>query len=286
MIRHFLDTRADISTKSTVKSYPAESIPRLVERFFYWPGLREILPVFSRDKLKKIGIPLINPNKDTSTWDSSGVIMKLGKGYKLCFYQKRYCKGAGKLCDKNDFCPDFREKGSCFGSEKRGSKGCKTFPMPGEIDTSKPVVLVEGEIDALAAAAMGIENIFSTGGTNALTKPLILKYLMDAPEIILCFDADEAGRKASGIEALEENDKRRSNIPQTISQAGYTGKVRIAELPPKEEAGGKDPDELILKGRIDTLKQAIAEAKEYDDQTPPHAARKKQQARFGRHTNP
>jgi phage/plasmid-associated DNA primase len=275
MIRRFLDTRANISTKGAVKSYPAEAIPRLVERFFYWPGLREILPVFSRDKLKKIGIPLINPNTETSSWDDSGVIMKLGQGYKLCFYRKKYCHSAGKSCDKKDFCSDYNARGSCFASDKRGSKGCKTFPMPGAVDISKPVILVEGEIDALSASAMGIENVFATGGTNGLTKPLVQKYLIDAPEIILCFDSDEPGRKASGLEPLDENDKRRSNIPQTILQAGFNGKIRVAALPPMAETGGKDPDEFILAGRIDIIKQAIAEAKDYDAETPAPPRRSK-----------
>jgi phage/plasmid-associated DNA primase len=269
MIRQFLDTRASVSTKGAVKSYPDEALASLAGRFFYWPGLREIADIFGRDKLKKIGIPLVNPNTDVSSWGRAGVVMKLGAGYKLHYYEKKYCKGSGKTCGDAESCPDFKEKGSCFQCEKRNSKGGKTFPMPGAIDTGRPVVLVEGEMNALSASALGIENIFATGGTNALTKQKVQQYLMDVPEIILCFDSDEAGRKASALEPLTESDKRRTNIPQIILQAGYKGKIRVAELPPKAETGCKDPDALILAGQLDILKQAIADAKEYEPKAPP-----------------
>jgi phage/plasmid-associated DNA primase len=269
MIRKFLNTRAGISTGGKAKSYPEEALPFLAGRFFYWPGLRETADGFGRDKLKKIGIPLVNPNTDVSSWDKAGVVMKLGSGYKLHYYERKYCKGFGKTCGEAGSCPGFREGGSCFKCEKRNSKGGKTFPMPGTIDTGRPVILVEGEMNALSASAMGMENVFATGGTNALTKQKVRQYLMDVPEIILCFDSDEAGRKAAGLEALMENDKRRTNIPQIILQAGYKGKIRLAALPPKEETGCKDPDALIIAGRLDILKQAVLEAKEYEPKEPP-----------------
>jgi hypothetical protein len=275
MIRRFLDTRADVSTKGKAKSYPEEALPSLAERIFYWAGLRETADAFGRDKLKKIGIPLVNPNTDVSSWDKSGVVMKLGSGYKLHYYEKKYCKGNGKTCGDANSCSDFTGRGSCFKCEKRNSKGGKTFPMPGDIDTAKPVILVEGEMNALSASAMGIENIFATGGTNALTKQKVRQYLTDVPEIILCFDSDEAGRKASGLDALAEDDRRRTNIPQIILQAGYKGKIRVAELPPKEETGCKDPDALILAGHFDVLKQAIADAKEYEPTAPPQRRARK-----------
>jgi hypothetical protein len=37
-IRQFLDTRAEVSTKSAVKAYPARALPSLVGRFFIGPG--------------------------------------------------------------------------------------------------------------------------------------------------------------------------------------------------------------------------------------------------------
>jgi phage/plasmid-associated DNA primase len=260
MIKQFLADRAEHSTKGKIKNYPEDTLGYLCEQFFYWPGLDAVLRDLDRDTLKKSGIPLVNPDKGFSTWDRPGVVVKLGTGYKLHYYEHRYCNKCKEVKD----CPDYRDrKGSCYKCEKRNSKGGKTFPMPGAIDGSKPVILVEGEMNALSCAAIGVENLFAAGGTNGLTGPKVKAYLLDVPEIILFFDADAPGRKASGLDPLTESDRRKSNIPQTIRKAGYTGKIKLAELPPVSETGCKDQDALVLAGKRDVIQKAIAEAKEY-----------------------
>jgi phage/plasmid-associated DNA primase len=191
--------------------------------------------------------------------------MRLGTGYKLHYYERHYCKG----CKEADSCQKYKEGGFCEVCEKRTSKGGKTFPMPGGVDTSLPVILVEGEMNALSCAAIGIKNLFSTGGTNGLTGPKVKQYLLPVPEIILFFDADEPGRKASGLDPLNENDKRKTNIPQIIQRAGYMGKIKCAELPPITETGYKDQDALIIAGRRDIVSAAIAAAREWAAPPPP-----------------
>jgi phage/plasmid-associated DNA primase len=237
MIRQFLDDRARISTAGTIKSYPEDSIPILVKQFYYWPGFDIALQELQdRNILKQAGIPQVHPQKGYSTWGHSGVVIKLGRGYKLHYYMDNECK-------------------------KFNSKGGTTFPMPGNIDKTKPVILVEGEMDAISALSIGIENVFATGGTQGLTGPKIKEYLLEVPELILCFDADEAGRKASGLIPFDDGDKRKSNVPQTILKAGYTGKIRIAEIPP--DCGYKDQDALILAGKGNIIVEAITHAKAY-----------------------
>lgn len=236
MIKQFLNSRAYISTDGKVQSYPDCMIPALLKYFLYWPGLNIALIELHKDILKKAGIPLVNPQKGYSTWEHSGVIVKLGCGYKLHYYKDNECK-------------------------KINSKSGTVFPMPGIIDKTKPVILVEGEMDAISTSAIGIENIFSTGGTNGLTSPKIKKYLLEVPEIILSFDADESGRKASGLVPMDAKDKRKTNIPQIILESGYTGKIKIAEIP--LDCGYKDHDALILAGKQDIIIKAIAEAKDY-----------------------
>lgn len=210
--------------------------------------------------LRRVGVPGINPKYNESSWGHSGIIIKLGTGYKLHFYPGNF--------------ETFALKGKIdMPCEKRGTKKCHTFPMPGEIDLTQSVVLVEGEMNALSCAAIGLKNVFATGGTNALTKPKVRMYLLDAPEIILCFDADEAGRKSSGIIPLEESDKRKTNIPDIIKQAGYAGKIKIAVLPVPPEGGREnDQDALILFGRREAVVNAINTARDY---TPPPPAKKK-----------
>jgi 5S rRNA maturation endonuclease (ribonuclease M5) len=232
----FLDMRALVSSKGLIQAYPDTLIPAMVKNFFYWPGLDVLRGELDADLLRRAGIPLQNPKTGIAWWDHSGVILKLGKGYKLHYYQEGECK-------------------------KFGSKGSSTFPMPGAIDKTKPVIIVEGEMDAISSNAIGIENLFSSGGTNGITGPKIKNYLLDVPEIILFFDADEAGRKASGLISIDDIDKRKTNIPETIIRAGYTGKIKIAELPTDIEE--KDQDALIIAGKLEIVISAIKNAKEY-----------------------
>jgi hypothetical protein len=261
-IKRFLADRANYSTDGAVKMYPDVLVPFFLEQFFYWPGFDIAVKDLGRDVLRGAGIPLVNRNTQRSSWEHSGVVMRLGTGYKLHYYEKRYCD----KCKETKDCRKYRKGGFCHKCEKRTSKGGKTFPMPGKIDAALPVILVEGEMDALACVASGIKNLFAAGGTNGLTGPKVKKYLLDVPEIILCFDAEEKGRKASGLDPLEPGDGRKSNIPQTIRRAGYGGKIRLAELPPEAETGCKDQDALVLAGKCGVIEKAIQEAREY---TPP-----------------
>ena len=235
MIRYFLTQRAN-ANGGKLASYLSGIKDNLVKYFFYWPGIDIARAEIGIDVLRSTGVPLTNPKTGYSSWAHSGVIIKLGSGYKLHYYQDGIC-------------------------EKRGTKACSTFPMPGTIDITKPVILVEGEMDALACAASGIENVFSAGGTNGLTAPKVKQYLLQVPEIILFFDNDSAGRKAAGLEAFTENDKRQTNIPETILKTGYKGKIKIAVFP--EGFSYKDQDAAIIAGKIDVVKKAIEDAKEY-----------------------
>jgi phage/plasmid-associated DNA primase/5S rRNA maturation endonuclease (ribonuclease M5) len=262
-IKKFLCKRAEVSVGAA--AYPPDVESYIVDQFFYWSGLDDVAKHLSRDLLKRAGIPLQNPNTGHSTWEHSGVVMRLGKGLKLHYYERRYCDN----CKEKDKCPKCVPKGSCEKCEKRTSKGGETFPMPGSIDVTAPVVLVEGEMDALSCAGMGIKNLFAAGGTEGLTGPKVKAYLLNAPEIILFYDPDEAGRKASGLERLGENDKRKTSIPQIIRRAEYAGIIKIAELPPQSETGYKDHDALILGGKREVITAALASAREWVPPPPP-----------------
>jgi hypothetical protein len=259
MIKQFLSDRASHSTEGAVTAYPDDVLNYLVKKFYYWPGYELVVRDVGKETLAACGIPLINPRTQHSSWEHSGVLIKLGVGYKLHYYEKKYCD----KCSEAKGCGKYKKSGFCWKCEKRNTNGGKTFPMPGTIDKTKPVVLVEGEMDALTCVGCGIENLFSAGGSEGLTGPKATTWLLDVPEIILCYDADEPGRKASGLDPLEPGDKRKTNIPQIIKRAGYTGKIKLAELPPATETGCKDQDALVLAGKRDVIIKAITDAKEY-----------------------
>lgn len=89
------------------------------------------------------------------------------------------------------------------------------------------VIIVEGQMDVIRASTIGINNVVATMGT-AITKEhkAIIKNM--TKRVILCFDGDAAGEKAttSAIAMLENTDLD----------------IKIVRLP-----NNMDPDEYILK---------------------------------------
>lgn len=90
------------------------------------------------------------------------------------------------------------------------------------------VVAVEGYIDVIAMWAAGITHVVAQNGTALTAEQLELLWRM-APEPILCFDGDKAGRRA-GFRAIE------TALP--LIQPGRS--LRFAFLPE-----GQDPDDLV-----------------------------------------
>ena len=102
------------------------------------------------------------------------------------------------------------------------------------------VIIMEGQMDVIRASTIGINNCIATMGT-ALTKDhkSIIRNMTD--NVILCFDGDSAGEKAtiSAIEILED-----------------TGiNIKIVRLP-----DNMDPDEYIIKYGKDSFISQIDNA--------------------------
>ena len=105
---------------------------------------------------------------------------------------------------------------------------------------SRKIILVEGYMDVISVYQAGIKNIVATLGT-ALTEnqaKLISKY---ASEVLICYDMDEAGRKAA-LKAVD-----------IFAAIGV--KTRIVKL-----KGAKDPDEYIKKSGVAMFKKALDES--------------------------
>lgn len=102
------------------------------------------------------------------------------------------------------------------------------------------IILVEGYMDVISVYQAGVKNIAATLGT-AITPEQAKLLLRYCSEILLCYDSDEAGEKAT-IRAIE-----------VINGVG--GRARIIRL-----KGSKDPDEYIKKNGVAAFKRAVAEA--------------------------
>ncbi len=101
----------------------------------------------------------------------------------------------------------------------------------------KNLILVEGYMDAISLHQAGFENAIACLGT-ALTSEMAHLLSRYADEIILSYDADEAGQKAT---------ERAIGI---LSSIGI--KLRVLKL-----TGGKDPDEILKKYGPERFKSLI-----------------------------
>lgn len=102
------------------------------------------------------------------------------------------------------------------------------------------IILAEGYMDVISVYQAGVHNVVATLGT-ALTEDqakLLMKY---CNEILLCYDSDEAGQKAT-IRAIE--------IINSVN-----GKARVIRL-----RGAKDPDEYIKANGAEAFRHAVAQS--------------------------
>ncbi len=91
----------------------------------------------------------------------------------------------------------------------------------------KTLILVEGYMDAISLHQAGFTNVIACLGT-AFTGEMAHLLSRYADEILLCYDNDEAGQKATS---------------RALGVLGSIGmKVRVVHL-----SGGKDPDEILRK---------------------------------------
>ncbi len=91
----------------------------------------------------------------------------------------------------------------------------------------KQILLCEGNLDVISLHQAGFDNAIATCGT-AITSDHARILLQYCDEVVICYDSDEAGQKAS---------KKAINI---LSEVGLKTKVINME-------GAKDPDEFINK---------------------------------------
>lgn len=99
------------------------------------------------------------------------------------------------------------------------------------------IIVMEGFMDVIRAHSVGIKNVIASMGTAVTTKQANLIKKM-AKEVILCFDGDEAGAKAT-----EACIKELTNI-------GVIPKIIRLE-------NNMDPDEFILKNGVEAFQRRI-----------------------------
>jgi DNA primase len=143
-------------------------------------------------------------------------------------------KGAAKYLNSPET-PLFRKGNVLFGLHK-------TKRALIEADCA---IVCEGQIDLISLFEAGITNVVAPQGT-AFTEgqARILKRFVN--EVVLCFDADAAGRKAAerSLDALLQNDLI----------------VRVAEMPV-----GEDPDSLVRKEGKEEFEKRLRGGRDFFD---------------------
>ena len=109
----------------------------------------------------------------------------------------------------------------------------------------KNIILVEGQMDVIAMHKSGFKSAVACMGT-ALTKDHVQELKRYSDNIVLCFDGDGAGIKAT-LRAIEMF--RNENV-----------NLKVVKL-----AGGKDPDEILNTLGKEKLQEMIDNAKPYMD---------------------
>jgi DNA primase len=106
-------------------------------------------------------------------------------------------------------------------------------------------IVCEGQLDLITLFEAGIRNVVAPQGT-AFTESQARVLKRFANEVVLCFDADAAGKKATerSLDALLQNDLI----------------VRVVELP-----GGEDPDSLVRRHGQAEFEKRVAAARDFFD---------------------
>jgi DNA primase len=111
-----------------------------------------------------------------------------------------------------------------------------------EIEKTRTVYIVEGYLDVVVPFQAGVKGLVATLGT-ALTKDHLKILRRYADKVVLVFDSDAAGQKASerGLDLL---------LSENVD-------IFVAKLPP-----GMDPDDVVIKQGPDKLRECLEHPQE------------------------
>ncbi len=110
---------------------------------------------------------------------------------------------------------------------------------------AKQAIVCEGQVDLITAFEAGVQNVIAAQGTAFTDRQArILKRYVD--EVVLCFDADNAGEKAA-----------EKSLAHLLAEGLL---VRVMTLPQ-----GEDPDSLIRTQGADAFRERVAASKDFFD---------------------
>lgn len=137
------------------------------------------------------------------------------------------------------------------------SGGAQTFWNVDGIDPTKPVVIVEGEMDALTLMEIGVPNALSVPSGAPMR---VVDGKVSAKEdkrFAFVWDAFDALNKAPWIVLATDNDPPGHALAEELARRIGKDKCRLAKLPEK------DANEVLQKHGADVLRECIDKAEPY-----------------------
>ncbi|MEO6433990.1 MAG: DNA primase [Sphingomicrobium sp.] len=203
--------------------------------------LKQGLAHLGEDKLIETGM-LIQPDPSTGSGQGAGasydrfrgrlmIPIRDARGRVIAFGGRILGQGEPKYLNSPDT-PLFDKGHTLYNLDRAGPASRK----------SNRLIVVEGYMDVIGLARAGIDEVVAPNGTAVTEAQLERMWRLD-PAPILCFDGDNAGKKAAIRAAL-----------RALPHLAPDRTLRFAELP-----AGMDPDDLVTSGGRPAVEALLAE---------------------------
>lgn len=200
-----------------------------------WTSLVDFLKAkgFSFEEMKQAGVV---DEKNGKFYDSMA-----GRLTFPIYDTSEQCLGfSARILQKSDFAKYKNTAQTLLFNKSKMMIGLNFLKALKQQGNLKQIIVVEGQIDVISMHQNGFKNSVACMGT-ALTKEHARELKRFCENIVLCFDGDDAGEKATlrSIEVLKEFDFN----------------IKVVVLPK-----GKDPDEFLHENGAEAMKKLIGSA--------------------------
>lgn len=164
-----------------------------------------------------------------------GLTMETIERFKLGHDGQRYYipvrDGDGRVVNIRRYLPEARKSHEKMISWREGFGKARLFPID-HLTSEQPIFLFEGEMDCLLARQLGLNALTTTGGAGTWRDQWNLLFV--GRDVVICYDADEAGRRGAHAVA--------SKIASSAKS------VKILNIPLAEPVGADFTDYIVGHG--------------------------------------
>jgi DNA primase len=199
-----------------------------------WQGLQQVFPDYDDQALAECGLIIVNEQGRRYDRFRDRIMFPIldQRGNVIGFGGRVIGEGEPKYLNSPET-PIFEKGRELYGL----SQARKAIH---EADT---VIVVEGYMDVVGLAQLGVENVVASLGT-ATTGMHVQKLLKQASRVVFCFDRDSAGDRAA-----------RRAMENSLEYLADGKSVEILQMP-----GNQDPDEFVRENGKEAFQRLVANA--------------------------